>query len=141
MRIVEEIAAFGHPLIRAAHRSTFEVTRESFLTERGDCIIAVRADKAARDLSEKFKEAAKKAEVSMMIIIEAGGEREIVKAYGSPALTFTHPTDMVIRKSSYVCGKTIAIRANKAACDLSRSLVDKLRGHENQVKITLIVEG
>lgn len=141
MEVVEEIVAFGHPLIKAAHKSTFEVTKENLLTEKGDCIIAVRANKAARDLNEDFKEAAKKADTTIIIIIEVDGEREIVKAYGSRNLTFTHPTDIVVRKSSYVCGRTVAIRADKAACDLSRSLVDKLRGHERRVKITLIVEG
>ncbi|MEM1997658.1 MAG: DUF371 domain-containing protein [Candidatus Bathyarchaeia archaeon] len=140
MKTVDEIVAFGHPLIKATHKSTFEVTKESFLTEKGDCIIAVRANKAARDLNEDFKEAAKKADATITIIIEVDGEREIVKAYGNPNLTLTHPTDIVVRKSSYVCGRTVAIRADKAACDLSRSLTGKLKGHERQVKITLIAE-
>ncbi|MEM1507833.1 MAG: DUF371 domain-containing protein [Candidatus Bathyarchaeia archaeon] len=140
MKAVDEIVAFGHPLIKATHKSTFEVTKESFLTEKGDCIIAVRANKAARDLNEDFKEAAKKADATITIIIEVDGEREIVKAYGNPNLTLTHPTDIVVRKSSYVCGRTVAIRADKAACDLSRSLMGKLKGHERQVKITLIAE-
>lgn len=140
LRAVEEIVAFGHPLIKATHRSTFEVTKESFLTEKGDCIIAVRANKAARDLNEDFKEAARKADATITIVIDADSEREIVKAYGSPYLSFTDSTDIVIRRSSYVCGRTVAIRADKAACNLSRSLVNKLREHGRRVRITLIVE-
>jgi len=135
----EEIKAFGSPLIRATHKSTFEITRELHLTGRGDCIIAVGANRAARDLSKEFKEAARKLGAEIVIIIEAGGVREVVKAYGSPKLTFTHPTDIVIRKSDYTCGRTVAIRADKAARDLSRDLVEKLRRPGEPVRITLLV--
>ncbi|MEM1515246.1 MAG: DUF371 domain-containing protein [Candidatus Bathyarchaeia archaeon] len=139
MEEVEEIEAFGDPMIRATHKSTFEITREWHLTARGDCIIAIRASKAARDLSEKFKEAARRPNVEITIVIETGGLKEIVKAYGSPNLTFTHPADLIVRKSSYTCGRTLAIRANKAACDLSRSLVENLRRPKEPIKIILFV--
>ncbi|MEM2342381.1 MAG: DUF371 domain-containing protein [Candidatus Bathyarchaeia archaeon] len=138
MEETEEIIAFGHKLIRSTHETTFEVTREAYLTERGDCIIAVRANKAARDLSQSFKEIARKPNAEITVIIEVNGEKEIIKAFGSPNLTFTHPTDIVIRKSSYICGRTVAIRADKAACDLSRRLIEKLRNPENKVKIILV---
>jgi hypothetical protein len=135
---IEEIIAFGHKLVRSTHKSTFEVTREEHLTERGDCIIAVKANKAARDLSWSFKEAARKPNAEITVIIEAGDVREVVKASGSPNLTFTHPTDIVVRKSSYICSRTVAIKADKAACDLSRRLIDKLRNPREKVKIMLI---
>lgn len=138
MEEIEEIIAFGHKLVRSTHKSTFEVTREEHLTERGDCIIAVKANKAARDLSWSFKEAARKPNAEITVIIEAGDVREIVKASGSPNLTFTHPTDIVVRKSSYICSRTVAIKADKAACDLSRRLIDKLRNPREKVKIMLI---
>lgn len=139
MEEIEEIKAFGSPLIRATHRSTFEVTKERHLTERGDCIIAIGANKAAKDLSEKFKEAARKPNAEIIIIIEAGGVRETVRAQGSPGLTFTHEMDIVVRKSDYICGRTVAIRADKGARDLSRNLVEKLRHPEERVTIILIV--
>jgi len=63
-----------------------------------------------------------------------------VKARGSPKLTFTHSTDLVVRKSSYVCGRTLAIKADKSANDLSRELIEKLRHSNQQVKVTLVVE-
>lgn len=138
MEEIEEIIAFGHKLVRSTHKSTFEVTREEHLTERGDCIIAVKANKAARDLSWSFKEAARKPNAEITVIIEAGDVREVVKASGSPNLTFTHPTDIVVRKSSYICSRTVAIKADKAACDLSRRLIDKLRNPREKVKIMLI---
>ena len=44
--------AWGHENVRATHRSTFEVTKDDYLTPRGDCIVGIRSEAAARDLPE-----------------------------------------------------------------------------------------
>jgi hypothetical protein len=44
---------------------------------------------------------------------------------------------MVIRKSDYVCSRTLAINADKAAVDLSKTIVAALKNREQNVKITL----
>ena len=137
---VEVITAYGHELIRATHKTTFEVTKDEDLTPRGDCIIAVKADKSVVDLSRRFRELARKPNAEITIIIECEGEKEIVKASGDPRLTYTHMRDLVVRKSTYVCDRTLAIKADKAACDLSRSLIRRLKNPENKVKITLKVK-
>ena len=100
MRIVETILARGHENITATHKTTFEITKEESLTRRGDCIIAVSANKAMPDFKPKFKRALKNENAKLIIEIKAGEIREIVRAYGSSQLQLTHPTDMVIRKSS-----------------------------------------
>ena len=64
----------------------------------------------------------------------------MVKAKGNPRLLFTHPTDLVIRKSNYVCGRTLAIRADKAASDLSKKLIERIRDSNQKIRITLAVE-
>jgi len=124
--------------ITATHKTTFEITKEESLTKRGDCIIAVSANKAMPDFKSEFKKALKNENAKLIIEIKAGEIQEIVRAYGSSQLQLTHPTDMVIRKSSYICNRTLAIKADKAAADLSRSLVEKLRKPEQNVKIKLI---
>jgi len=91
-------------------------------------------------LRTEFIEAARNQNARIIVIIEADGEKEVVEAWGSPRLTFTHPTDLVVRKSDYVCGRTLAIRAEKAANDLSRRLVEKLRNPKQKVKVTLTAE-
>jgi len=139
MEETEVITAYGHRLIRSTHKITFEVTKERHLTERGDCIIAVNADKAAIDLSQGFKEAARKPNAKIRMTIEAGEEKETVEAMGDPELSFSHPTDMVVRKSSYVCDRTVAVKADKAASDFSRRLVKKLQNPNQMVKITFTV--
>jgi len=136
----EIITAYGHELIRATHETTFEITKEESITPRGDCIIAVRADKSVADLSREFKELARKRGAEITIIIESNGERDTVKAYGDPRLRFTHPTDIVVRKSMYICNRTLAVKADKAAKDISRKLIGKLRDPDGKVKIILTVK-
>jgi hypothetical protein len=133
-------SARGHENIEATHRTTFEVTKETTLTKQGDCIIAVESTKAAADLPFEFKEAARKEGAQITVTIETGELKEIVKAKGSPQLKFMHPTDLVVRKSGYVCGRTLAIRADKAASDFSRELVEKLKDPSQEITVTLAVE-
>lgn len=140
MEITEIILVYGHENIQATHKSTLEITKEPQLSKKGDCIIGVSADKGIADLSLEFKESLRKKNAKMTMLIEAGETAEIVNAFGSPRLILAHPTDMVVRKSSHVCSRTLAIQADKAACDLSRKLVEKLRNLKQKVKITLTVK-
>jgi hypothetical protein len=140
LKATELISARGHINVQSTNETTFEVTKETHLTKRGDCIIAVGATKGAKDLNPKFKAAARKQGGRVTIKIEVDGEEETVTAWGSPRLSFSHPTDLVVRKSDYVCNRTLAIRADKAACDFSRKLVEKLRTPNQEVKITLTIE-
>jgi len=140
MKATEFNSAYGHSNVQSTNKTTFEITKEKHLTKRGDCIIAVGASKGASDLNENFRAVARSQDARITIKIEVDGEKETVTAWGSPQLSFTHPTDLVVRKSTYVCGRTLAIRADKAACDFSRKLVERLRNPNQKVKITLTVE-
>ena len=133
-------SARGHENVLATHKTTVEVTKEKHLTKQGDCILAVEATRGAEDLPDEFKQAAKKQGATIIITFQVGELVEVVKAKGSPLLSFSHPTDLVIRKSSYVCGRTLAIEADKAASDFSRNLVEKLQNPNQTVKVTLTVE-
>lgn len=136
-RQTEVILARGHAKVNATHRSTFEITMDEHLSEEGDCIIAVSANKAAAGLSESFKEALRKPNAILTIVIEAGAIMEQINAHGSSRLILSHPTDLVVRKSDYVCSRTLAVRSDKAAKDLSRELVQKLQDSRQMAKITL----
>ncbi|MEM3735658.1 MAG: DUF371 domain-containing protein [Candidatus Bathyarchaeia archaeon] len=140
MQITEYLTAFGHRNIRATHRTTLEFTREKELSVRGDCIVAVSADKGFSDLKPEFREFLQKENARLTILIEAGGAVDVVKARGNPKLILSHPADMVVRKSGYICGRTLAINADKAACDLSRALVKRLQIPGQMVRVTLTVE-
>lgn len=136
----EIILAHGHENILATHRTTFEITKEADLSKRGNCVIAVSADKAIDDLGFKFKESMRKKDAKIAILIRAGGATETVNASGSQRLVLTHANDIVVRKSDYVCKRTLAIQADKAAYELSRRLVEKLKSPTQNVQITLKVK-
>ena len=140
MKASETIHAYGHKNVTSSNRMTLEITKETHLTVRGDCIIALAADKGVRDLSPEFKRLAQNEKAKISLTIEADGEIEVVRACGHPQLSFTHPTDLVVRKSDYTCSRTLAVHADKAAINLSETLVKKLQDPKQRVKVTLTVE-
>jgi len=131
--------ALGHENIQAIHPSTLMFTKEKHLSKTGDCVVGVASDKAVADLNQKFKDALRKPNAKLTIIIEAGGLTEQINASGSPKLILTHPTDIVIRKSDYICNRTLAIRADKSANDLPRELAEKLKDPRQKITITLVI--
>lgn len=141
---VDVVEAVGHPNVRATHKSTLEVTKEGHLTEWGDCILAVRASKGARDLSDEFKELARRDDSLVVAVLLAEGAADALVARGSRCLEFSDPTSIVIRRSEYVDGRTVAVRSSKAARDVDRSLVARLRSPEARLTLVLLalrVEG
>jgi hypothetical protein len=137
--IEETILGFGHINIQALHRSTIEITKENLLGKAGDCIIAISASKAACDLNSDLKRALQDNNAELLMLIEAGNVSDLVKARGSSNLVLDHPTDLVVRKSNYVCSRTLAICADKAAIDLTRKLIEELKRPKQKTKITLKV--
>ena len=138
-RATEYISAHGHDLITAKHETTFEFTKDDFLTNRGDCIIAVNA-KGIQELSEDFKRLASIDSAKITIRMEVDGINEIAVGQGNRELKFNHPTDMVIRKSSYICPRTLMIRSNKSASDLNRKFIKRLKNSKSTIDIIIIVE-
>ncbi len=137
----EKIIAFGHENVQAVHPSTLMFTKEKYLSNNGDCIIAVAADKALSDLNPTFKAMLKKPEAKLTMIIEVDGLTEEINSFGSPLLILTHSTDVVVRKSGYISDRTLAIQADKSSNDLARELIEKLKNPKQKINITLIVDG
>ncbi len=123
----DTIIAYGHPNVRATHRTTFEITKDTYLTPRGDCIIGIRADKALSDLNYKLKSALKRKDVIVKLKLKVDDIEDEVTAYGDPRLILSSEKDAVVRKSDYICERTLAIKADKAAIDINRKLVEKLK--------------
>jgi hypothetical protein len=140
MEAVESIFAHGHKNILATNEKTFEITRANYLSKRGDCIIAVAANKSLSSLNDEFKKILRNEWAKIDVIIQVGAMTEKVIAWGHPKLTLSSSSDMVFRRSSYLCDRTFAIKASKAAIDLSRDLVAKLKDPRNRVEIKLTVE-
>jgi hypothetical protein len=138
--ITVEFYAHGHKNVLSTHKTTFEVTKETELTKNGNCIVAVGSAMGAVDLPDEFKKAAQNENSKITITIEANNQKETTTGKGSPQLQFTHPTDLVVRKSNYVCSRTLAIGADKASIDFSKKFVEKLQDPNQKVKVTLTVE-
>jgi hypothetical protein len=136
----EVILARGHDNILASHETTLEITKETELSERGNCIIAVAADKAIDDLSREFKANLRNDRARLTILLRAGELTETINASGSSQLVLVHPTSMVVRKSGYICDRTLAIQAEKSAIELSREFVRRLRNSKQEIKIALTVK-
>jgi hypothetical protein len=72
--------------------------------------------------------------------IRVGEAEFLVVGAGNPGLEFTHSTDLVGRKSNYMCGRTLMTGSDKAAYDFPRELVNGLRNPEQRAEITLTAE-
>lgn len=140
MRVMDYLDARGHPLIVATHPTTFEVTKNSWLTSRGSCIIGVKASKAALELSEDFKRMASMDGSRIKVVLEVDGVREEAHGVGCSKLGFTDGGSLVARKSVYTCGRTLMIRSDKAAVELSRSLISMLKNPSARLEIEITVE-
>ncbi|MEM4246083.1 MAG: DUF371 domain-containing protein [Candidatus Bathyarchaeia archaeon] len=140
MKVEEFLEAYGDRNITATHRVSFEITKDRYLTRRGDCIIGIRASKSALDLSEEFKALARREGSVIRVELEVEGVKELASGLGSPGLAFTHPRDMVFRRSRYTCGRTVMVSSDKASIDLSRRMVEMLRDPRRRMQILISVE-
>lgn len=140
MRIVEVIEASGHPKIRASHTTTLEITKEADLTERGDCIVATSASKGAADLTPEFTKLVKNNTARVVLTIRVANRSETIIGRGDRRLLLSHPTDLVVRKSGYVCPRTLMVRADRSALDLSREFVRVLRDRSSRIVVEIVAE-
>lgn len=140
MLLEESFTARGHPNIRATHEKTVEVTRETHLTTRGDCIAAIKAEKGLPDLSLEMKKAANRSGSIISLTIRVGEKAFTTIGHGDPELTWEHPTDIIARMSGYKCPRTLMVHADKATIHMPRSLVQQLKNPETYVKITVSIE-
>ena len=137
MEVQEIIHCRGHPLVIGNHPTTFEVTREDHLTKNGNCIIGISADKGCAGLSAAFKRVLAKEDAILTTRLSSMEVTVEVKSRGSSRFTLDHPTDMVWRRSSFVCGRTIGILSDHVAADLPKALIANLTaGKEMIVTLT-----
>jgi uncharacterized protein len=142
MEAQEIVYCRGHPLVLGNHKTTFEVTREDHLTENGNCIIGVSADKGCSELSSVFKRVITHDDAVLISRLSCEGVTAEVKSRGSSMFTLYHPTDMVWRRSSFVCGRTIGILSDHVAATLPKKLMANLvEGKEMIITLTAMRPG
>jgi len=142
MEAQEIIRCKGHPLVLGTHPTTFEVTSEDHLTKNGNCIIGIAADKGCAGLTPSFKSVLAHDDAVLVTCLACDGIVVEVRSRGSSQFTLDHPSDLVWRKSAFVCGRTIGILSDKAALTLPRELMENLaRGKEMVVTLTATRHG
>jgi hypothetical protein len=137
--VQDEVTFYGHPNIRSLHAKTIEITKDEHLTPRGDCIIGVKADKACADLDESFKHRLKSNSSIVKIEIMVGDESFLILGMGDERLSMLNAHDIVIRKTNFVCPRTMSVLCDKASSDMPRKLVKMLQDQETKgiFRITL----
>ena len=137
MEAQEIIHCRGHPLVLGTHPTTFEVTREVHLTKKGNCVIGIAADKGCSGLSAAFKEVLTDDDAVLVTRLSSEKVMFEVKSRGSSQFTLDHPTDMVWRRSSFTCGRTIGIMSDHVAATLPEALIAHLvAGKEMIITLT-----
>jgi len=139
--LLERIAFRGHPMVLALHPMTIEVTTDTRLTSRGDCIVGVAAEKGCEGLRSETKRALASSDARVSLRMVVAGQSFAFEARGDPRLTLTHPHDIVIRKSDYVSDRTLVVGADAAAKDIPRGMVRLLRNPETTGYLEIEVAG
>ena len=122
-----QFKAYGHENVIGEHKTTIELTSEDFLTKKGTCIVGVDSDISLNQMDSKIKRLASMSSTKIVLRMSINGLTEEVIGTGSPGLTYTDSTSMVARTSTFECGRTLMVNADKAASDLSRDFVDRLK--------------
>jgi len=125
-----KFTAYGHPNILATHPTTIEFTKDKELSLEGDCIIGVKADFLLKDIKKIV------AKEQIKITVKVDKFKEEISAQTNRL--FNHDTELVIRKSDFLSDRTLGIKADKAAVDLARRLVEKLKDPKQKIEVEII---
>lgn len=136
----DEIAFWGHPNVQSLHARTVEITKEEHLTLRGDCIIGVRADKACADIDENVRRRLARGDSPVTIEIIVGSHSYAIKGSGDERLTLKNAHDIVIRKTNFVCPRTLSVRCDRASSDIPREMIELLKDPKTKGLFRIAVE-
>ena len=122
-----EIEFFGHKNIRSLHQKTIEITKEENLTPSGDCIIGVNANHACYDIPDQIKEELRKPDSKIKFSVIVNDHVFEINGVGHKDLELTHSEDIVIRKSDFICPRTMAVKCDKASDSIPRLMIKLLQ--------------
>jgi uncharacterized protein len=129
--ITEEIIFKGHTNVQSLHSRTIEITKDKDLTLNGDCIIGVNANKSCRDLSTEIKEKIKKNNSLIEVEIIVEPYSFVIKGNGNDNLLLSNHEDIVLRKSKFICDRTLSINCDFSSLDIPRNIINILKNPSN----------
>jgi hypothetical protein len=136
----DEVIFYGHENIRSLHPRTIEITKDANLTLRGDCIVGIRANKSCSDLSQILRRLLKADNSIANIEIMVGKTFFKIRGRGSRELLLFNTHDIVIRKSNFICPRTLSISCDKASSDIPREMILSLQNPETKGLLRITVE-
>ena len=138
--LTEEIQFCGHKNIRSLHTRTIEITKDPNLTLNGDCIIGVSATKSCYDLTSAMKNKIRRNRsiVEIDLIVEPFSIK--IHGIGNDNLLLTHLHDIVLRKSNFICDRTLCLSCNVSAIQIPRKMIDLLKDPSKQGLLVIGVE-
>jgi hypothetical protein len=138
--LTEEIQFCGHKNIRSLHSRTIEITKDPNLTLNGDCIIGVSATKSCSDLTSAMKNKIRRNRsiVEIDLIVEPFSIK--IHGIGNDNLLLTHLHDIVLRKSNFICDRTLCLSCNVSAIQIPRKMIDLLKDPSKQGLLVIGVE-
>ena len=135
-----EIKFSGHKNIRSLHPKTIEVTKESHLTPRGDCIVGVNATSGCKDIPVKLKKKLRDPNSTIDFSIDVDDYSFKFSGKGHKNLILSHSDDIVIRKSNFVCPRTLAVCCTKASDSIPRKIIKLLQDPNAKGVLTIDVQ-
>jgi len=135
-----EIQFFGHKNIRSNHQKTIEITKDTHLTPSGDCIIGVNATYGCADLPVSLKEKLKDSNSKVKFSIKVAEHEFNLEGMGNEKLILTHTNDIVIRKSQFVCPRTLAVKCNKSSDLIPREMISLLQDPRTKGTFTIMID-
>ena len=133
-----QFRAYGHENVIGEHKTTIELTSEDNLTKRGTCIVGILSDVALNQFDSEIKKLASMSNTKIVLRMNVDGLTEEVTGTGSPGLTYTDPISMVARTSTFECSRTLMVNADKAAADLNRDFVDRIKASGVAIECELV---
>lgn len=133
-----EIDFCGHENIRSLHTKTIEITKDLELTPSGDCIIGVKSEFGCKEIPTEIKKKLMDSKTNVFCSIIVDGLSFKIRGKGHERLVLSDSDDIVLRKSGYVCPRTLAVFCDKASDDIPRKMVKQLQ--DPKAKGTLRIE-
>jgi len=130
----------GHSNVTSRHKSTLEFTTDSDLSLRGDCILGVRATANLNGLPSDIKKLLRNEKTRIKMMIRTADYTEEIWGNGHPELQLSDKTAIIVRKSDFICPRTLMIKANKSAIDISNEIRYMMKNPDSKMEVTIHLE-
>ncbi|MCG3220164.1 MAG: DUF371 domain-containing protein [Candidatus Heimdallarchaeota archaeon] len=130
----------GHPNIHATHKTTLEFTKDESLTPRGDCILGVNSSCNLINFPLELKERIKSPEARILVHLQVGRYTDTIEGCGDSRLELSDEHVIIIRKSEFICSRTLMIKSDKAARDVNDKIIKSMKDPSSKMKITIKIK-